>query len=104
MSASDAPLQVLTAAQTTGAEFHHPGELAFLLLSAHAGGTWKLQVRSPDDEWVDADGDAGIEFRESGYKVWYGDALSRFRLTGGTAGAKAWLVTSERAGVGSLAT
>ena len=88
--------QILASTETTGSAFSTPhGGLVFILLSAHAGGVWKLQVKSPDDEWVDADGDAGIEFIESGYKSWYCDVDAEYRLTGGTAGAKAWISSNR---------
>ena len=87
--------KVLAATQDTSDEFLHPGGLAFLLLSAHAGGTWKLQCLSPDAEWVDCDGTAGVEFSSSGMIVWYGQGLLNYRLEGTVAGAKAWILSNN---------
>lgn len=89
--------RVLGPTQTTSDEFAAPGGLAHLLLSGHSGGTWKLQVKDPDGTWVDLDGDTGVTFDDDGMVTWYGTAHLMYRLTGGTVGAKAWMVSNAPA-------
>ena len=93
--------QILFSDQAIGREFRHPGGIGFILLSQFQAGTpWTLQAKSPDGEWVQVDGDAGLEFQESGYKAWYADPVTIFRLNGGVMGAKAWLTDNTVSGGG----
>ena len=87
------PHPILASTQDTSDTFRTRGGISFLLLSGHAGGTWKLQVEDPDGVWVDVTGDQGVQFNDDGYQVFYADSELTFRLTGGTVGAKAWLTT-----------
>ena len=80
--------QILDTADTTSDVFTPPGGVSFVLLSDHAGGTWQLQVRTPDGDWIDDE----MEFTENGIQAWYGSPALAYRLNGGTAGAKAWVV------------
>ena len=95
--------QILKATETTGSLFNHPGsKLVSIFLSDHAGGTWKLQKQNPDGDWVDLDGGLGVEFDSEGEQFFYGTPLLFYRLTGGSVGAKAWLLIADYApGVGS---
>ena len=84
-------IQILSSTQTTSDEYEAAGTRArggSVILADHAGGTWKLQVQYPGDSdtWVDT----GVEFDDDGVQ----GALDfvqgwRYRLTGGTVGAKA---------------
>ena len=89
--------KILGIAQTTSAEFGHPGGLAFILMDRHAGETWTLQVQTPEGRWVDLSGVGGVEFDENGMQVFYGTGALSYRLTGGTVGAEAWVVSNEYA-------
>ena len=65
-----------------------------IVLFDYQGGTWVLQYQNPNvlGDWQSSE----IEFSEAGDKDFYiSDALD-YRLTGGTAGASAWLVSLER--------
>ena len=88
--------QVLDASQTTGSEFTHPGTVAFLILADHIGGTWQLQVKAPNGTWVDDE----MTFIDDGIQIWYGTPSLPYRLTSGSVGASAWLLTNAyKAGV-----
>ena len=89
---------VLAATETTGSEFFVTEDRAFLLMEGHAGGEWTLQIKTPDDTWMDiADSSGGILFDDDGLQFFYGQAYLPYRLTGGTVGAQAWLISSRRA-------
>ena len=88
--------QILTATQTTSDEFNSPGTIVAVIMTSHSGGTWKLQVKAPDDTWVDDD----PKFTKNDVLYFYCTSGLLYRLTGGTAGATAWLVsTAYRPGV-----
>ncbi len=89
-------VQILHSTQTTGPEFETSGGLVFAILSGHAGGTWTLEVATPNGDWVDAGGPAGVEFTEDGIVSFYSAGGVRYRLTGGTQGAEAWVPTFAR--------
>ena len=90
--------QVLKADQLIGATFRvRTGNPTFtgsqdlaaihhVLLTEHAGGTWELQARDPDDpdDWVATD----IEFDDNGIKTFHASPEVEYRLAGGTIGAK----------------
>ena len=82
--------QVLAPAQTTSDEWAGiPGE-GYIEIGAHAGGTWLLQKKTPDGEWIDISPEPN-PFTASG--LWWVKFIgpARYRLTGGDAGAKAWV-------------
>lgn len=86
------PKQILAAAQTTSDVFNLEGGQTFILLRAHAGGTWKLQLLTPDGEWVDiGDNSSGVAFDGDGLQFFYSQGYLSYRLTGGNAGALAWI-------------
>ena len=91
------PTQILTATQTQSDTFMHPGQDgAFIALRSHAGGSWTLRAKFPDDQWVDV-GTGDVEFTADGICLF--DAPRdgfEYRLEGGTAGAVAWLCLNER--------
>lgn len=53
---------------------------------AWPGGTWKLQMLTPDGNWTDY----GQEWDDFGATRFYAVAGAGFRLTGGNAGARAY--------------
>ena len=83
-------LSILDATQTTGDEFYPPGGTALILLTGHAGGTWQLEVQAPDGTWVEDE----MTFTDNGIKAWFNVAHLKYRLTGGNAGAKAWVFSN----------
>lgn len=93
-------MQQILAANQSEAEFRHPGGIVFILIGSHAGGTWKVQVRDPDDtEWIDDD--PALEASGSQIVIWHGSPELRYRIVGGSVGAKAWLVrNSQHPGAG----
>ena len=78
--------QVLFDNETESQPFNFRSAGASILLSDHAGGTWTLQIESPSGVWVDTD----LTFTEDGGEPLLILPLS-YRLSGGSAGAKAWV-------------
>ena len=90
--------QVLAATDTEGSEFRATEDRVFLLMEGHAGGEWKLQIKTPAGTWMDiADDSGGVSFDSNGIQFFYAQAWLPYRLNGGTAGAEAWLLSSARA-------
>lgn len=90
------PTQILGTTQTTSDTFTPIGGEMYLLMDGHAGGTWKLQVKAPSGNWVDLDGDpGGVKFEADGMIHFYGVPWLPYRLTGGTAGAQAWVTYDD---------
>lgn len=88
---------ILDDSDSDGSVFYVDEGTAFILLTGHAGGTWKLQVYTPDDVWEDiADASGGVSFDSNGLVVFYAQPALGYRLSGGTAGAKAWLLRGQR--------
>ena len=86
--------QILFATQTTSGVHEAAGGLVngTVLLSSHAGGTWTLQVLAPDDSATETWIDTSVTFTANGIQS--GLVFERtlnYRLTGGTAGALAWI-------------
>ena len=82
--------QILSETQTTSDEYTAVGSSrdVTLILTGHAGGEWEFQIEAPDGTWVGT----GVSFTANGVES--GIVLARgqkYRLTGGTAGAKAWV-------------
>ena len=91
--------QILESTATTSDEFYVFDEKIFILLTGFAAGSsWLLQIRNPDGVWRDiADADGGVSFDSNGLQLMYAQAYLPYRLKGGAAGAKAWLISAERA-------
>ena len=81
------PAQVLSDTQTTSEEFRFSGKVGFVILSGYTSGTWTLQVEAPDGSWIDSD----INFTGNGIKSFDSTHSLNWRLTGGDAGAEAWV-------------
>lgn len=78
--------QVLHATQTTSDVWTSTGA-GDIILDSHAGGTWTLQVESPGGNWIDTD----VTWTDDGIKTTFKQTQGlRYRITGGTAGARAW--------------
>ena len=83
--------QILFETQTQGDEYEAAGGLTnggSIVVSAHAGGTWTLQVEAPDGTWIST----SITFTANGIQ----GALAfepglKYRLNGVTVGAKGWI-------------
>ena len=76
--------------EATSREFSASGSrlVGTIILTAHAGGTWKLQAQAPDETWVDTN----ITFTDDDiYSDLAFEQNLKYRLTGGTTGAKAWI-------------
>ena len=69
-------------------EFLSPGGIIFAHCDTHAGGTWVLQLKSPGDEWTDADDVSFADVDILQFRVPQG-ALCRFN--GGSAGARIYV-------------
>lgn len=82
--------QVLTTTQATSDLWKPDNVQQFVTVSAHSGGEWVVQVRTPDGEWVDLD----VLFDDNGQKTFYTLRGWNYRLHGGTEGAKAWVTDS----------
>ena len=89
--------EILKATEAIGSEFSVNLDRVFLLMEGHVGGTWTLQIKTPDGTWMDiADDSGGISFDSDGLQFFYAQPWLNYRLNGGTTGAKAWLLSSER--------
>ena len=82
--------QILSATQATSDEFPAGGNRysATVMLTAHAGGTWTLQVEAPDGTWIDTN--VTLTANDIFSDVIFERGL-KYRLTGGSVGAKAWV-------------
>ena len=79
--------QILDAAQSTSDIWLFSGKDGVIVLTGHNGGTWTLQVEAPDGTWIDTD----VTFTANGIMADFVTTPGlRYRLTGGTSGAKAW--------------
>ena len=91
MASSKYMKQILSITQTISEEFQLPGGNSFITLAVHSGGTWKLQMKTPDDEWIAFD---DVIFAAAGQKAFVSVFGPMYRVTGGTVGAKAWISTN----------
>lgn len=85
--------QILKPDQTTSDEFGPAsGNLLYgtCILTDHAGGTWTLQVQSPDGVWVTPGNPVTFTKDDIYSNIRFARDL-KYRLHGGTAGAKAWI-------------
>ena len=85
------PEPILLATETTGLEFQTPGGWIVIHIDSHAGGTITLQSKSPEqlngvDVWIDTD----VTFDQSQQRGALTFQGMSYRLSGGTAGARAW--------------
>ena len=91
--------KVLANTQTTSDSFPGPGENGYLLLASHAGGTWQLEQLVPDSDpavWIYVGSAANpLQFTGNGVLSFYSDKDAVYRLTGGSAGAEAWLYGND---------
>lgn len=103
--AASQPTQILHAADDTGPEFRVPGRAYIIHLDGHAGDgkEWILQQKSPEqlngvDVWISTD----VRFDAIGVKTIILSPAFTYRLTGGTAGARAWIGIADPFELGSL--
>ena len=85
---------VLEADQQTGAEFRPSGKEEMILLAGHVGGTWVLQVKTPDGEWINTD----VDFTNDGIKAFMSTPNFAYRMNTDDAanvGARAWATGSN---------
>ena len=85
--------QIITDSQTEGSEFSVSEDRAFILMEGYVSGEWKLQIRTPNGNWMDiADSSGGISFNSDGLQFFYAQPWLNYRIAGGDAGAEAWLL------------
>ena len=94
------PIQILSETQAVSETFRLPGGVGFILMDNHAGGTWILEARSPENQWVPLGGPAGVEFDEPGMSALHCASTLDYRLRGGTVGARAWLYGNDDSAFG----
>ncbi len=87
-----APEEILGTSDAIGVAFRSTEGSTFVLLTGHSGGTWVLEVQSPDGDWVQTDPAAGCSFSVDGLQFFTTSPHLLYRLNGGTPGARAWLV------------
>ena len=86
------PRQVLDVADSESQEFVGNGQPLYVVFDTHAGGSWILEARSMNGVWVNAGPDpspfssTGLWWIRTGYGV-------RYRLSGGSVGARAQVGT-----------
>ena len=83
-------MQVLTATQTTSAEVELGSGAFQATVAGHAGGTWVTEYQPATGEpWIDLD----LDFAGDGVQRFVTVRPGRYRIRGGTVGAKAWIVS-----------
>lgn len=80
--------QILDTTDATSSVFRATTAENLVLLLEHAGGTWKLEVQAPSGTWLPTDGGS---FTVSGDFIVEVAMGLKYRLSGGTVGAKAWV-------------
>lgn len=80
---------ILAATETTGTEFSVQGQYADITLAGHAGGTWTLERKTPEEtpRWVATN----VTFTEDNVIGFIPMPLAVYRLAGGDMGAVAWV-------------
>ena len=83
--------QILTETDTISKEFEASSKdvnSSLILSGFQTGNAWELQVEAPDGTWIGT----GVEFTANGIESGLVfTAGLKYRLTGGSAGAKAWI-------------
>ena len=79
--------QILNETQDTSYEFYLPTGTQGILVTDHAGGTWILQCSIDGSDWIDTD----LDTDSDGLGSFQAFATLRYRLSGGTMGAKAYV-------------
>ena len=77
--------RVLAITETTSEPFRLAGGIGMVQVSSHSGGTWTLEIEDPDGDW----GSTGETWTANGIRAFWSTWEARYRLTGGTVGAKA---------------
>lgn len=84
---------IIDTTDATGDDFYAQAEIIIVKVDVHTGGTWTLQSRSPDGVYVDLD----ITFTDVGEKALHAAVGGRYRLNGGSVGAKAFVARGVKA-------
>ena len=93
------PYQILEDIDTTSEAFRVSAGQAFVLMQGYNGGTWKLQIQTPNGDWMDiADTSGGVMFDSDGLQFFYTQSWLKYRLHGGTVGAVAWVIGQSAIG------
>ena len=80
--------KILSDTQATSDTWIGSGKDGTIMLTGHNGGTWTLQAQAPNGVWIDTD----VTFDDTGIKAAFVmTAAIKYRLTGGSAGAEAWV-------------
>ena len=91
---------ILSDVQTTSAEVGLEIGAYQAIVAGHAGGTWVTEYQPAAGEpWIDLD----VDFDGDGVQRFVAVHAGRYRIRGGTVGAKAWIVSEVGAGVTHLA-
>ena len=87
--------KILGDADATGKEFSTPGGVCLIQLENHAGGTWQLEAMKIDKTgWVEDE----MTFDDDGLQAWWSAQELTYRLTGGSVGAQAHLLSCKDIG------
>ena len=86
------PELILEPSQSVSAEFLATEGTTFVMLADYAGGTWHVEVKTPDGAWISCDEGTGCQFIDDGLQYFVTSPRLRYRLNGGTPGARAWQV------------
>lgn len=70
------------------AAFSSSGGVSYAFCDTHTGGTWTLQIESPGGNWIDMEGDGGVEFTDTGLLGFRLHQGASIRFNGGTTGAR----------------
>lgn len=85
--------QVLLDTQTSSDEVELPIGTHQIVLSGHAGGTWVTEYQPVGGDWIDLDQD----FAGDGVQRFVALPSGRYRIRGGVAGAKGWMIAENGA-------
>ena len=87
--------KILESTDATGKEFSTPGGVCLIQLENHAGSTWQLEAMKIDKTgWVEDQ----MTFDDDGLKAWWSAHEVIYRLTGGSVGAEAYLISVKDVG------
>ena len=88
--------RILESNQTTSAEVTLGSGVYQVIVASHAGGTWVTEYQPETGEpWIDLD----LDFTGDGVQRFVAVHTGRYRVRGGTAGAKAWIVPESASSI-----
>ena len=85
--------KILSADQATGSVFRpRRNDPHCIALEQHAGGTWILEMKTGNGNWVPVD---GYEWTADATQILEGPVAAEFRLNGGAMGAEAFITALD---------